>query len=262
MEKIGCNLLIALFTVGLFSPSGLTQESEIFEQKIINNSSAPTAQTNIIKITNIEVIPTEEGIKLLLQTNAQLLSPEITVTENALIADIPNVVLSLSTEEEFLVSNPVEGIALVNVVNLPDNRVRVTITGTNSPPLVNIQTSPLETILTAKQGTSTAETESAIEIIATAEAQQENNYFVSSATTATRTDTPILDTPQSIQVIPQQVLRDQQIIRVDDGLRNVSGVIGNLNPQGVGGRLTIRGFTMDNFTGGAIFRDGFRVNNN
>lgn len=127
---------------------------------------------------------------------------------------------------------------------------------------MNIQTSPLETILTAKQGTSTGETEDAIEIIATAEAQQENNYFVPSASTATRTDTPILDTPQSIQVVPQQILRDQQVIRVDEALRNVSGVIGNLNPFGVASRLTIRGFTTDNFTGGAVFRDGFRVNNN
>jgi iron complex outermembrane recepter protein len=262
MKKIGQNLSLTFLTVGLLCPSVFAQESQIIEKNIINNLLAETAQTNIIEITNIEVNPTEDGINLLLQTNQQLSVPEVSTTENALIADIPNVVLNLATGEEFLVSNPVEGIALINVVNLPDNRVRVTITGTNAPPMVDIKTSPLETILTAKQGTSTTQTESSIEIIATGEAPQENNYFVPSASTATRTDTPILDTPQSIQVIPQQVLRDQQIIRVDDALRNISGVIGNLNPQGVGGRLTIRGFTMDNFTGGAIFRDGFRVNNN
>lgn len=127
---------------------------------------------------------------------------------------------------------------------------------------MDIQTSLSETILTAKQGTSTGETESSIEIIATAEAQQENNYFVPSASTATRTDTPILDTPQSIQVVPQQVLRDQQVIRVDDALRNVSNVIGRLSPFGASTSLTIRGFTSDNFTGGPILRDGFRVNDN
>lgn len=269
MGKIERNLSMTVLTLTLFCPSVVAQESNIIEQIILSKPQAEIAQTNIIEITNVEVIPTEEGVNVLLQTNGQLLPPEITIIENALIADLANVVLNLSIGEEFFLSNPVEGIALINVVNLPDNRVRVAITGIDAPPLVNIQTSPSETILTAKLGTSTGETEEAteetgeeIEIIATRQAQQENNYFVPSASTATRTDTPILDTPQSIQVVPQEVLRDQQVIRVDDALRNVSGVIGNLNPQGVGGRLTIRGFTMDNFTGGAIFRDGFRVNNN
>lgn len=262
MKKIRQNFLMTVLTVSLFCPSVLAQETNIIEQNIINNPPTETTQNNIIEITNIEVTQTEEGINLLLQTNEQLSAPEISITENALIADIPNVVLNLSTGEEFLLSNPVEGIAVINVVNLPDNRVRVTITGTNSPPFVDIQTSPLETILTAKQGTSTAQTGESIEIIATGQAPQENNYFVPSASTATRTDTAILDTPQSIQVVPQEVLRDQQVIRVDEALRNVSNVIGQLSPFGASTSLTIRGFTSDNFTGGPILRDGFRVNDN
>ncbi|BAQ65418.1 TonB-dependent siderophore receptor [Geminocystis sp. NIES-3709] len=253
---------MTIITVSLFCPSILAQESNIIERKIINKPLAEIAQTNIIEITNIEVTPTEEGINLLLQTNEELSAPEISIIENALIANIPNALLKLSTGKEFLVSNPVEGIALVNVVNLPDNRVRVTITGTNAPPLVDIQTNSLETILTAKLGTSTGETGQSIEIIATGEAPQENNYFVPNASTATRTDTAILDTPQSIQVVPQEVLRDQQVIRVDEALRNVSNVIGRLSPFGASTSLTIRGFTSDNFTGGAILRDGFRVNDN
>lgn len=134
MKKIGQNLSMTVLTVSLFCPSVLAQETNIIEQNIINNSPAETTQNNIIEINNIEVTQTEEGINLLLQTNEQLSSPEITITENALIADIPNVVLNLATGEEFLLSNPVEGIALINVVNLPDNRVRVSITGTNAPP--------------------------------------------------------------------------------------------------------------------------------
>ncbi|MEH2061966.1 MAG: Plug domain-containing protein [Nostoc sp.] len=38
------------------------------------------------------------------------------------------------------------------------------------------------------------------------------------------TDTPIRDIPASMQVIPQQVIKDQQITRLDEALRNVSGV--------------------------------------
>ena len=36
-----------------------------------------------------------------------------------------------------------------------------------------------------------------------------DDYVVPNATTATRTDTPLRDIPQSIQVIPQAVLEDQ-----------------------------------------------------
>ncbi|NJN39548.1 MAG: TonB-dependent receptor plug domain-containing protein, partial [Acaryochloridaceae cyanobacterium CSU_3_4] len=84
-------------------------------------------------------------------------------------------------------------------------------------------------------------------------------YFTPNATSATRTDTSILDTPQSIQVIPQQVLKDQQIIRVDDALRNVSGVVGNFAPFGNSEALTIRGFVTDPYSNGPFLRDGFRT---
>lgn len=42
---------------------------------------------------------------------------------------------------------------------------------------------------------------------------QQESYHASHATTATKTDTPIMETPFSIQVVPQQVLKDQQTTR-------------------------------------------------
>ncbi|NJK53496.1 MAG: Plug domain-containing protein, partial [Leptolyngbyaceae cyanobacterium SU_3_3] len=72
-------------------------------------------------------------------------------------------------------------------------------------------------------------------------------YRVPSAGTTTRTDTPLRDIPANIQVIPRQVLEDQGGTRVDDALRNVSGItFGN----SFGGRLsqfTGRGFQSLNF---------------
>ncbi|MBK8814223.1 MAG: secretin and TonB N-terminal domain-containing protein [Methylococcaceae bacterium] len=41
------------------------------------------------------------------------------------------------------------------------------------------------------------------------------DYNRPNATTATKTDTPIMETPVNVQVVPQQVLKDQQIIRLD-----------------------------------------------
>lgn len=49
-------------------------------------------------------------------------------------------------------------------------------------------------------------------------------YAVTRATTATKTDTPIMETPVSIQAVPRAVMDDQQVISVADAVRNVSGV--------------------------------------
>lgn len=86
----------------------------------------------------------------------------------------------------------------------------------------------------AEPNQQSAEGNEPIEIVVTGE-REETRYSVPNATTATRTDTPIRDIPASIQVIPEQVLQDQQVTRLDEALRNVSGVIGNSSR----GRLSI-----------------------
>ncbi|MCE0483525.1 MAG: TonB-dependent siderophore receptor [Methylacidiphilales bacterium] len=49
-------------------------------------------------------------------------------------------------------------------------------------------------------------------------------YTVTNAQTATRTDTPIGETPLGIQVVPNQVIKDQNVVRLKDVSRNVSSV--------------------------------------
>ena len=83
------------------------------------------------------------------------------------------------------------------------------------------------------------------------------SYVLPDASTGTKTDTPIMDTPLNVQVIPQQVLRDQQVVTLDQALQNVSGVsvsqgaISNGNPFDA---IVLRGFPATN-----IYRNGFRV---
>ena len=83
---------------------------------------------------------------------------------------------------------------------------------------------------------------------------EQDGYRVPDATTATKTDTPVRDIPQSIQVIPQQVIKDQGITRISDALRNVSGV----TKEGSYGDATdvyrIRGFVTSD-----TLRNGFRI---
>lgn len=41
---------------------------------------------------------------------------------------------------------------------------------------------------------------------------------------ATRTDTPVMQTPFSVQAVPKQVFQDRQSVRVEDAIGNVSVV--------------------------------------
>jgi iron complex outermembrane receptor protein len=80
-------------------------------------------------------------------------------------------------------------------------------------------------------------------------------YNVTHTSLATRTDTPILETPLSIQVVPQQVIKDQQVVRIERALQNVSGVFSNNTTfLQSADEFNIRGFR----TGGILYRDGFR----
>lgn len=84
--------------------------------------------------------------------------------------------------------------------------------------------------------------------------EPEYGYRAEQATTATKVETPLLETPLSIQVVPRAVLDDQQVIRLSDALKNVSGVYQGFN-NGLGElSYTLRGFGQ-NF----LYEDGFRI---
>ena len=96
--------------------------------------------------------------------------------------------------------------------------------------------------------------EQPIEIVVTG---QQETYRVPEATTGTRTDTPIRDVPQSIQVVPQQVLEDRRVTRLEEALRNVSGVNPTSSSIGTFETYNIRGFESTN-----IIRNGLRDSTN
>jgi iron complex outermembrane receptor protein len=213
------------------------------------------AQTNPIAITGIQWEATETGLRLRLETDSELGASQISIIDNAAIADLPNAVLRLSEDETFLVRDPAEGIASINVGNLPDNRVQIVITGTNIPPRITIERTATSLVLDVSLGDVTVQTpgDAAIEIIATGEDESNRGFFVPNTSTATRTNTDILDTPASVIVIPEKVLEEQQAINLEQALRNVSGVSVN-SGEGRGSQIGLRGFE-----GVPVFRDGFRI---
>jgi iron complex outermembrane receptor protein len=202
------------------------------------------------QITGVQVNVAEAELEVILETDGNL-EPSTSTVGNALIAEIPDAVLTLPDRNEFQQANPITGIALVSVTSLPNNRVRVAITGVDAPPVAVLNPSPQGLALNITPGTETTTTdEDAIQVVVTG---QEEGYAPSNATTATRTDTPLRDIPQSIQVVPRQVLDDQQVTDLQDITRNVSGVFQSNTFGGTLDRFQIRGFDSDVF-----LQDGFR----
>ncbi|MBF2028205.1 MAG: TonB-dependent receptor [Oscillatoriales cyanobacterium C42_A2020_001] len=165
---------------------------------------------------------------------------------NSLIADIPNAALALTNAQAFSADNPTGDIANVRITQVDANTIRVSVTGNNALPKqeVTLKTGGLAYSLNPEAD------EPDEEIVVTGD---RSRYAVPNASTATRTDTPLRDIPQSIQVIPRQVLEDRQVFRVGEAVRNVSGVQQGFSAAGGTESFVIRGFST--FT---KLRNGFR----
>ncbi|MEZ1512975.1 TonB-dependent siderophore receptor [Pseudomonas soli] len=81
-------------------------------------------------------------------------------------------------------------------------------------------------------------------------------YRATRSATATRTDTDIRDTPQSIEVVPAQVLKDLNSTRIDRALDFAGGV----SRQNNFGGLTFLNYSVRGFTTGELYKNGFAVN--
>lgn len=212
-------------------------------------------EVSLTQITGVQIEETATGLQIVLETAEGELATLTTQTVgNALIADIPNAVLALpegDSFEQFEQFEPAEGIALVQVTNEPGDQVRIVITGTDAPPVGDVTATGLAVTL----GEAVASTEDdVIQLVVTGE--EDEGYNPSNASTATLTDTPLQDIPQSIQVVPQQVIEDRNVRTVIEAVETVSGVLDGSNNYGApGGSNVIRGFVA--FNSGTL-RNGFR----
>ncbi|MDV2998174.1 MAG: Vitamin B12 transporter BtuB [Chroococcidiopsis sp. SAG 2025] len=214
-----------------------------------------------VSITGVVTNPTDQGVEIILQTTqGKALQPVTLALGRSYIANIPNAVLALP-QGEFRQDNPASGITRVAVTQATANSIRVTVTGEAALPSVQLYDSPNEgLIFSFTPGTSTAqptaEADEQREIVVTGE---QDGYNVPNTSVGTRTDTPLRDIPQSIQVVPQEVLRDQNVNSLDEALRNVSGVTTNSGPDSFGdASYNIRGFSTAARSGGNFLRNGLR----
>ena len=226
-------------------------EPVVTTAKMLVQSPTPvnTPQTEVVQVTAVKASSTAKGVEVILQTSkGQQLQITNRSAGNNFIADIPNAQLRLPSGEAFTFRSdkPIAGVSEITVTNFDANTIRVTVTGETGVPTVELFDSADEGLIfsvattasTAQQPQTQATPEQQpesqtqpsqpltqgdepIELVVTGE---QDGSSVADSTTATKTDTPQRDIPQSIQVISQQVIKDQQITRISDAVRNVSGV--------------------------------------
>lgn len=272
-ESLAYGLPAVIATLGLIAPlpvraeqaAGVPETSDIDLAKLSTPPSAQPAtsvkewqaqiEAFIVEITAVRVEPSPEELNIILETETgQLSIPTPTTEGNRLSAVIPNAVLALPEDPSFEQANPTPEITQISVTNQADDQVQVVITGANSAPTATVSNadSGLTFSIASESAPDTLAEDEEVEITVTA--NPEEGYAPSTASIGTRTDSPIRDVPQSIQVIPKQIIEDQQAIGVEEVVENVGGVTFLGNNDGRGLNFSIRGF--DNVP---VLQNGFRL---
>jgi iron complex outermembrane recepter protein len=238
----------------------------------VNSAASLLAQNSVVEVRGVRIEQAKEGIEVILETKqGDLLQPTSRNEGNNFIVNIPNAQLLQPAGNAFRQEKPIAGITEISVINIDNKSIQLTITGETGVPKVELFDDNEGIIFGVVPATSTtqkptlpspepgeekpvekpsAQGEDAIELVVTGE---QDSYRAPNTTTGTRTDTPIRDIPQSIQVIPRQILEDQKVNRLTDAIRNISGVVEGDSFAGTVDNFNIRGF---DFT--STFRDGFR----
>lgn len=284
------HILFAVGAIAIITIQPAQADSDISRiQDIIHpqQSAALLAQdpgVTVVQVTGVKANPTDKGVEVILQTTlGQQLQVVNRSAGNSFIVDIPNAQLRNKSGDAFTFRSqkPVEGITQITATNLDANTIRVTVTGEAGLPIVELFDSPDEGLIfgvasvvstpqqpqtsqtpeqeqptseTQPEQEASAEDDEPIELVVTGE---QDGYSVRDSSTATKIDTPLRDIPQSIQVIPQQVIRDQNITQLQDAIRNVPGVNVFTPPSFPTANVSIRGFLVGAFSGNYL-RDGLR----
>ncbi|MEJ1935363.1 TonB-dependent receptor plug domain-containing protein, partial [Nostoc sp. NIES-2111] len=278
LEQILQGLLVTSSAIAVLAIPAQSLEVQSQKKPRLLNSTQLLGQTptssELIQVTKIQINTTDKGFEIILTTPKAEQLQLIPKTEgNTYIADIPKAYLTQPFRQE----KPFDGITEVTATNIDGNTIRITVTGTAGVPTVELFDSDEGLIFTFTPATapnqaqtpnqtepeqSTSETpitepsainDEPIELVVTGE---QDVYRASSASAGTRTDTPLRDIPQAIQVIPQQVLEDQKAQRLNDVLRNVAGVSPQNSSVNSFDQFIIRGF------GSETTRNGLRDTTN
>lgn len=281
-------LALAVISLWVQPAHAGTQTAEISNVNHHESYSTSAAQllvqgnnSSVTKVTGVKVNSTDKGIEVILESaNAEALKTVNNNQGNSFVADIPNAVLALPQGKSFNLNNPAAGIVSVSVTQANANTIRVMVTGEGGLPNAELfdsdaglifavtpvapttqqqqqpeaqaQPEPEQPTSETKPEEPTAESEEPIELVVIGE---QDGYRVEESSTATKIDVPLRDVPASVQVIPKEVIRDRQVVRLNELADNVSGVF----RQETYGGLASQGYFIRGFASGfESLRNGFR----
>ncbi|NJR51261.1 MAG: TonB-dependent siderophore receptor [Leptolyngbyaceae cyanobacterium CSU_1_3] len=195
-----------------------------------------------VQVTAIRVVTVENRLQVQIETADGRTLQATTRTEgNTLIAEITNAVLALPSGQSFRAEKPTIDITEITATQINASTVQIRIVGDGIAPVAEVVNSDRGLVLSVEPDEDAVAEE---EITVTGAGQR--GYRVPNASTATRTDTPIRDIPASIQVIPQQVIKDQGATTLSEVLQNVPGVSQGIQPpRSPLNAYNIRGFSAE-----------------
>ncbi|MEH2068695.1 MAG: TonB-dependent siderophore receptor [Nostoc sp.] len=243
---------------------------------------SPPRATQVVPITSVKANPTPQGVEVILETS---LGTKLQVTNrstgNNFIADVSGGQLRLTDGNAFTFRSekPLAGITEITVQNIDANTVRVTVVGEKALPTVELFDDNVGLVFgVTSQATATqppqqpqtpasetpqekpgAQQDEPIELVVTGE---QDGYNAPNASTATKTDTPLRDIPQSIQVVPREVLEDRNVRTLNESVETVSGVSNTTDSSGAtGGARSIRGFAAETNLRNGLSEGSFTLDN-
>ncbi len=89
---------------------------------------------------------------------------------------------------------------------------------------------------------------------------QNDNYYKTKSQSATKTNTPIRETPQSVQVVSNEIIKELNAVKIEDVLDYTSGISRQNNFAGMWDNFSIRGFAGNENTGMSLLKNGFADN--
>ncbi|MBE9045813.1 TonB-dependent receptor [Pleurocapsales cyanobacterium LEGE 10410] len=244
---------IVIFSSSAIAFPVLAESSKLVESNSqhLSNKAADSLAQRVTQVTGVEIIQTENGLELVLETVAgsEQLVPLIIPEGNNLVIDILDATLALPVGDEFRESNPAPGINQISVVTTEDNSIRVTIEGESQTPSAEVIPSSQNLVLSVDSQGTTAQTEPDEEITITATRKEE------------RTE----DVPRSITVINQEQIEEQSrtsrdladiISKTTPGVNPPTGSVRSLNVRGRPAQVLIDGIPVtSNISNDTLVRD-------
>ena len=183
-----------LFLTGVFSVLGM---QAVWAEPAPRNLARPATsvaewvaqiEADNAKVIAVKVDPTAAGLDIILETQGnrplKVDTSQFKTVGNALVADIPNAVLALSTGQTFQVENPVKGVTAISVTQQDATSIRVSAVGDGVPPTVEV----VLKIGALVYSLNPEDNEPDEEIVATGQGKE--RYRVPNTSTGTKTDTP------------------------------------------------------------------------